>query len=163
MRLKHNGKADIIIVDNQVICFKRFKNYVPVLRIVHQYPEIGKKFQVDKGAIRFILNGANIMCQGFNSEGGNLVDAEKGEIIIIKAEGKEHALAIGELMKSSAEIKEENQGIGVQNLHCLNDDLWNLKTFKKEMKEKKDKNEKKVKQPGKGKMSKMARMMQRNK
>ena len=32
------------------------------------------RLQVDKGAIKFILGGANIMCPGFTSSGGRLPD-----------------------------------------------------------------------------------------
>ncbi len=30
------------------------------------------RMQVDKGAIRFVLGGANVMCPGFTSPGGSL-------------------------------------------------------------------------------------------
>jgi predicted RNA-binding protein (TIGR00451 family) len=33
-------------------------------------PIIMPRMQVDKGAIKFILSGANIMCRGFTSKGG---------------------------------------------------------------------------------------------
>jgi PUA domain protein len=35
-------------------------------------PDITKKFQVDRGAIKFVLSGANIMCAGMTSPGGSL-------------------------------------------------------------------------------------------
>lgn len=35
-------------------------------------PDIMKKFQVDRGAIKFVLSGANIMCPGLTSPGGAL-------------------------------------------------------------------------------------------
>ena len=53
--------------------------YIPTLRLLHQYPNIMKKLQVDRGAIKFVLAGANIMCPGLTSPGGALdeeVDAE---------------------------------------------------------------------------------------
>ena len=37
-------------------------------------PKIMKKFQVDRGAIKFVLSGANIMCPGLTSPGGVLDD-----------------------------------------------------------------------------------------
>ena len=43
--------------------------------------------QVDKGAIRFILSGANIMCPGLTSPGANMIDAEADEIVAVYAEG----------------------------------------------------------------------------
>lgn len=51
--------------------------------------------QVDKGAIRFVLSGANIMCPGLTSPGGKMVDCGKDQVVAIMAEGKQHALAIG--------------------------------------------------------------------
>lgn len=42
------------------------------------------------------------------SAGGKIVDAEKDEIVLIYAEGKEHALGIGKLAMSSEEIKTVN-------------------------------------------------------
>ena len=71
------------------------------------------------------------MCQGMTSEGGRLVDAERDEVILVNAEGMQHAIGIGLTAKSSTEIKEENSGIGLTNLCYLNDDLWKLKDFKK--------------------------------
>ena len=38
--------------------------------------------QVDKGAIRFVLSGANIMCPGLTSPGAKMIDAEKDKIVV---------------------------------------------------------------------------------
>ena len=71
------------------------------------------------------LNGSNIMCPGFTSPGGRLDnEIDEGMCVAIKAEGKEHALAIGLTKMSTARIREENNGIGVENLHYLADGLW---------------------------------------
>lgn len=51
--------------------------------------------QVDKGAIRFVLSGANIMCPGLTSPGAQMTPVDKGTVVAIMAEDKEHALAIG--------------------------------------------------------------------
>ena len=58
--------------------------------------------QVDKGAIRFVLSGANIMCPGLTSPGARMTKVEANTVVAIMAEGKEHALAIG-LTKMSSE------------------------------------------------------------
>jgi PUA domain protein len=44
--------------------------------------------------------------------------------VAIYAEGKEHALAIGITKMSTADIKEVNKGIAVDNIHYLMDGLW---------------------------------------
>jgi PUA domain protein len=131
IKLRMQDKSEIIVVDDEIVCFSRYKKWVPTLKLLHAYPELGKKFKVDRGAIKFVLNGANIMCQGFTSAGGELGEAKKGDIIVIMAEDKEHALAIGELVMSSEEIRNINKDVGVENLHFIGDDLWKLKELKK--------------------------------
>ncbi|KAB1202145.1 60S ribosomal protein L18-3 [Morella rubra] len=88
-------------------------------------PNIMKKLQVDRGAIKFVLAGANIMCPGLTSPGGALDEDVGAETpVAIMAEGKEHALAIGFTKMSAKDIKAINKGIGVDNMHYLNDGLW---------------------------------------
>lgn len=60
--------------------------------------------QVDKGAIKFVLSGANIMCPGLTSAGGKITKCDKDKIVVIMAEGKEHALAIGTTKMSTDEM-----------------------------------------------------------
>lgn len=38
--------------------------------------------QVDKGAIRFVLSGANIMCPGLTSPGAKMTEASKGTVVV---------------------------------------------------------------------------------
>ena len=54
----------------------------------------------------------------------------KDTVVAIMAEGKELALAIGRTAMSTDEIASKNKGIGVDNLHYLNDGLWNMKAVK---------------------------------
>ena len=61
------------------------------------------KIQVDRGAIKFVLSGANIMCPGLTSKGARMEsDLPNESVVAIMAEGKENALAIG-LLKMSTE------------------------------------------------------------
>lgn len=38
--------------------------------------------QVDKGAIRFVLSGANIMCPGLTSPGAKMSRVPKGTVVV---------------------------------------------------------------------------------
>lgn len=46
-------------------------------------PNIMKKLQVDRGAIKFVLAGANIMCPGLTSPGGALDDEVEAETPVV--------------------------------------------------------------------------------
>jgi PUA domain protein len=103
--------------------------------------------QVDKGAIKFALSGANIMCPGLTSPVGKMTPCEKNQIDVITAEGKHHALAIGQTKLSTNDVfvlfssyfkfnlffllsSSLNKGIAIEALHYLNDGLYNMKPIK---------------------------------
>jgi PUA domain protein len=46
--------------------------------------------------------------------------------VAIYAEGKEYAMSIGLTKMSTEEMRTMTKGIGVDNLHFLNDGLWKL-------------------------------------
>jgi PUA domain protein len=48
-------------------------------------------------------------------------------IVAVMAEGKEHAMAVGQMKMSSGDIRTINKGIGVETLTALGDPLWQLK------------------------------------
>jgi len=123
---KGANREQILIVDDEILFYcERDGPWMPTLRLVHRYPNILPHVQVDKGAIKFVLSGANIMCRGLTSPGSKMdVDLPAGAACIVVAEGKEHALAIGVLTMSTAEIRSANKGIGVDNVHVLGDGLW---------------------------------------
>jgi len=122
---KCHDHVNLVVVNQMVLFFnERDGPYYPSLRLLHKYPSILPLFQVDRGAIKFVMSGANIMCPGLTSPGGNMVDVPSGTIVAIMAEGKQHALAIGLTKMSSEEIRTVNKGIGVDNIHYLNDGLW---------------------------------------
>ena len=91
-------------------------------------PSLLPHLQVDRGAIKYLLSGANMMCPGFTSAGGRLPPLESalpaGTTVAIHCEGKEHAAGIGVTKLSTEEIKKATKGIGVEMMTYLGDDLW---------------------------------------
>ncbi|KIH47379.1 hypothetical protein ANCDUO_22561 [Ancylostoma duodenale] len=99
------------------------KPIVPVLNITPEFWLVN----VDKGAIKFVLNGSSIMCPGLTSPGAKMTPGVPAEAVVaVMAEGKQHALAIGQMKMSSEEIQSVNKGIGIENVHYLTDGLWRL-------------------------------------
>ncbi|KAJ4967984.1 hypothetical protein NE237_014685 [Protea cynaroides] len=125
---KCQNHLNLVVLNNVPLFFNVHDGpYMPTLRLLHQYPNIMKKLQVDRGAIKFVLAGANIMCPGLTSPGGVLDDDVVEETpVVIVAEGKQHALAIGFTEMSAKKIRAINKGIGVDNMHYLNDGLWKM-------------------------------------
>uniref|UniRef100_A0A673W9R6 Malignant T-cell-amplified sequence n=1 Tax=Salmo trutta TaxID=8032 RepID=A0A673W9R6_SALTR len=94
---------EILTVNGELLFFRQREGpFYPTLRLLHKYPFILPHQQVDKGAIKFVLSGANIMCPGLTSPGAKLYPSASETVVAIMAEGKQYALCVG-VMKMSAE------------------------------------------------------------
>ena len=92
-------------------------------------PDILPKFQVDRGAVPFVLSGANIMAPGLTSAGGAMEDVPAESVVAVMVQGKEHAVAVGITCMSTQDIRSTNKGNAVENTHWLNDGLWTLRDY----------------------------------
>ena len=113
---------------------------IPHLRLVHRYPDFFPRVRVDRGAIRFVMSGAALMVPGLTSPGGRLPqedkdetarwgkqdELEKGIVVVVEAERKEHACAIGALEIGTQEMKAAKKGIAIEPPHSLGDGLWRM-------------------------------------
>ncbi len=78
---------------------------------------------VDEGAIRFLLNGADVMRPGIRK----LDDwGEAGRTVVVKEEKKGRAIAVGTSTVTSAEAQVMTKGSCLKNLHHVGDRYWNL-------------------------------------
>ncbi len=78
---------------------------------------------VDEGAIRFMLNGADVMRPGVR----NLDDwGDAGRMVVVREEKKGRAIAAGPALVRSSEAKEMTKGGCVKNIHHVGDRYWNL-------------------------------------
>lgn len=112
-RYEESSEEGISGSDVPVFFQERDGPILPSLKLVHQYPSLQfTSVTVDKGAIPFLLGGANCMCPGLTKNPGSKMPEdtedgpglEKGAGVIVFAEGKEHAVAIGVMTMSSKEV-----------------------------------------------------------
>ncbi|KAL3894039.1 MAG: hypothetical protein SGCHY_005501 [Lobulomycetales sp.] len=124
--VKCRDNLSMVSVRDRILFFQFFDGpYYPHLMLLHEYPALLPTVQADKGAIKFVLSGANIMCPGLTSPGAVLDESLANETVVaIMAEGKEHAMAVGILKMSGSDIKKINKGNAIDNIHCLGDGLW---------------------------------------
>ncbi len=78
---------------------------VVVSTVMKTDPQMLPQVQVDAGAIRFILDGANIMCRGLTSKGAKMETELKANThVAIMVEGKQHAIGVGKMRLSTADM-----------------------------------------------------------
>jgi PUA domain protein len=78
---------------------------------------------VDEGAIKFLLNGADVMRPGirrFDDWG------PAGRMVVVREEKKGRAIAVGPSMVASADAQGMSKGGCVKNLHHVGDRYWDL-------------------------------------
>ena len=78
---------------------------------------------VDEGAIRFLLNGADVMRPGVR----RMDDwGEPGKLVVVREEKKERAIVVGLSTVSGTEALAMTKGSCVKNLHHVGDRYWEL-------------------------------------
>ncbi|KAF2401559.1 translation machinery-associated protein 20 [Trichodelitschia bisporula] len=122
------------------LCYETEDRLIPHLKLVHRFPDCFPRVRIDHGAIRFVLSGASLMIPGLTSPGGRLPDPdseegyrygkqelEAGAIVVVEAEGKEHACLVGILKTGTEQMKKEKKGVAIEDAsHYLGDGLWRL-------------------------------------
>lgn len=97
----------------------RFVPFLGSPKVLEMFPSV----TVDEGAIRFLLNGADVMRPGirkFDDWGS------PGTIVVVKEEKKGRAIAIGLSTVSGSEAFAMTKGSCLKNLHHVGDRYWTL-------------------------------------
>jgi len=122
--INKNNKTDIknkLILINQLPSFFYYNDKpVPTLKYL-QANLILKKITVDMGAIKFVINGADIMRPGIKEIEEGI---EKEELVVIIDENNQKPLAVGISLLSSTEMQKTTSGKVIKNIHYVGDELW---------------------------------------
>lgn len=114
------GKYYIFDVNQQISFFSYEDKFLPSLMFIRRHPELDiSKVQVDAGAVKFVINGADIFTQGIVS-----CSREFGEnTMVIILNPQNAALSLGYSLMTSSDLLTK-KGKGIINLHYLGDSIW---------------------------------------
>ena len=118
---------DLSLISMKIIQFRDLM--IPNLLELYRDLKVLPRLQVDQGAIKFILKGADIMAPGITEVDPSL---NQGQQVAVYAQGKQWPLAVGILnvephsLYSGTELKPKasRSGIAVLNVHYINDELY---------------------------------------
>jgi len=80
---------------------------------------------VDKGAVKYVINGADIMSPGVVSADSEVLP---GDLVVVIEEQHNKALAVGKALISGVEMVHNRAGKAVRVMHHIGDEIWNLHT-----------------------------------
>ena len=124
-RVEFNDKVVYLVDGEPVILGYGDKVYLSVYGIMKFNP-MNDRVVVDEGAVKFIINGADVMRPGIVHADEGI---KKGEFCHVVAEKKLTPLAIGIALVDGSEMV-GGKGKAVKNIHHLDDKIWRF-FFKK--------------------------------
>lgn len=113
----------LILVNGSVLVFETEQGYFPTVRGALLLENNKRFITVDKGAVKFVTNGADIMRPGVV---GYDQELREGDLVVVTEETYGKPLAIGKTLWSAADYAGRKEGKCVKNIHYVGDELWEL-------------------------------------
>jgi PUA domain protein len=113
---------NIYLINKEPLFFLMGDKIIPTLKL-EMKNRVLKKVTVDMGAVKFVVNGADIMRPGILSIDKSI---EENDIVVIEDVNNKKALAIGMALFNGAVMQEMSSGKVIKNLHYVGDDIWKI-------------------------------------
>ncbi|HEC76680.1 MAG TPA: DUF1947 domain-containing protein [Thermoplasmatales archaeon] len=112
----------LILIDGKICGF--FIEGNPFLNVLglKRWKPSKKYVMVDEGAIKFILNGADVMAPGIVKADEEI---QKGDAVWIK-DMRDMPIAVGIALIDGMEMMRADKGKAVRNIHHIGDEIWKL-------------------------------------
>ena len=110
-------------INNVLKLWKSKDGYIPVLTLLFNKQVDLKEIAVDKGAIRFVSNNADVFRAGITEIDKSI---KKGDILQIVDENNHRAIAVGKAMYNAKEMEDMKEGKVIKNLLCVKSKVWNF-------------------------------------
>jgi len=116
------GQYKILLINKRPAFFYYQGKPVPTLKFL-QENNILKKITVDMGAVKFVVNGADVMRPG-------IVEIEEGitkdEFVAVIDKNNQKPLAVGIALFDGNEMQKMTSGKVIKNIHYVGDELWRM-------------------------------------
>ena len=122
-RVETDAPVEVYLVDKKPLLMASGDWAFPTLRGLIEHPLPERRVVVDAGAVRFVVNGADIMRPGIVSISP---DVREGRPVQVVEERYGKPLAVGVALSDAADMERQEKGKSVRSLHYVGDDLWNL-------------------------------------
>ena len=117
---KIEDKVIFLFINKQPCFFYYQGKPVPTLKLL-QEKKLLKTVTIDMGAVKFIINGADVMRPGIVEVEAGI---QKNEYVAIIDVNNKKPLAVGRALFSGDEIRSMSSGKVIQNIHFVGDEIW---------------------------------------
>ncbi|MBN1324114.1 MAG: RNA-binding protein [Methanotrichaceae archaeon] len=114
-----DGDIDLVFVDGKPnLMMIEDMPFFTVLGAIELRP-VKRVVIVDSGAVRFITNGADVMCPGIVKADPEI---QEGDLVVVAEERYGKPLAVGRALVPGPEM--HGEGKAVRSLHHVGDQIW---------------------------------------
>ncbi len=110
------------VVDGEPWLFRQDDGLVPHLRLLLRRPHLLKAVTVDMGAVKHVVNGADVMRPGVTAVEDGVAE---GRLVVIIDETHGKPLAVGRALMDATGMRNATAGKVVATLHWVGDKHWN--------------------------------------
>jgi len=119
--IKTTERETYILRNGTAVFLESEKAYFPTVKMVHLLPDIVKRAVVDEGAIKHLVNGADVMAPGLLHKTSEYLNVQEGDVVAVYGYEKKHALGVGVATMSSERVEEERNGVAIKMFSKLGD------------------------------------------
>lgn len=124
LEIAEMDEYDFILVNGDPTFFMLGERPYPTLRGAMRLKPKRKRVIIDMGAVKFVSNGADIMCPGIIDAD---IEIQKGDTVIVLDEVHGKPIAIGIALISGEEMMCSNKGKAIKSVHYVGDKIWKLR------------------------------------
>jgi PUA-domain protein len=111
----------VLLLDREIVFFQHEGRMFPALRALLNGLIDVPRITVDMGAVKFVVNGADIMRPGITQVDDRV---KENGIVVVVDENHGKALAVGISQLSAEALRTATSGKVIKSIHHINDDLW---------------------------------------
>lgn len=115
-----DNSIKFLTINKEPAFFYRKNKLVPSLKYL-QHHSLLKKITINMGAVKFIVNGADVMRPGITEIEGGI---QKDEVIVIIDQNNKKPLAVGIALFNTEDMKALQKGKAAKTIHYVGDDVW---------------------------------------
>lgn len=120
--LLEKDNLKFLIINKEPAFFWHGQQWIPTLKLLQKI-ELLKKITIDMGAIKFIVNGADVMRPGIvEIEAG----IQKDDFVAIIDQNNKKPLAVGIALFDTQQMRALPKGKVIKTIHYVGDEVWKI-------------------------------------
>lgn len=113
----------LLLIREEPLAFRHDNHYFLTLRGLIKYKPKRRWVMVDKGAIKYVSEGADVMAPGIVNADAQI---EENDIVWVCDEGHRMPLAIGKALMDGKQMIKAKKGKAIKSMFHVGDKLWKM-------------------------------------